>query len=254
MRRADRVARWTFPDFRYPPRVTEIERVLRALEAAGVRYLVVGGVAVVLHGHPRFTADLDLAVALEPANVRAAFAALATLGYHPRVPVSAEMLSDPEARRRLVVEKGMTVLSFASPDLPTTEVDVFADPPFAFDETYQRATRVDLGDVAVRVASIRDVIAMKRRVGRPKDLEDVAMRRATGASCSMGNDAPSQADPPPLDGWSAHEEAQRRAWQRTTARDRLAWLEDAKRFAAKAQHSLRSRCTGTRGGTTDSSR
>lgn len=155
--------------------MTEIERVLRALETAGVRYLVVGGVAVVLHGHPRFTADLDLAVALEPANVRAAFTALATLGYRPRVPVSAEMFADPEQRRRLVVEKGMTVLSFASPELPMTEVDVFADPPFVFAETYERAARVDLGDVAVRVASIRDVIVMKRRVGRPKDLEDVAV-------------------------------------------------------------------------------
>jgi hypothetical protein len=85
------------------------------------------------------------------------------------------MFADPEERRRLVAEKGMTVLSFASPELPMTEVDVFADPPFNFAETYERAARVDLGDVAVRVASIRDVIAMKRRVGRPKDLEDVAV-------------------------------------------------------------------------------
>ena len=41
--------------------------------------------------------------------------------------------------------------------------------------------------------------------------------------------------PPAVDGWAAHEEAQRRAWQRTTARERLAWLEDAKRFAARAR-------------------
>lgn len=155
--------------------MTEIERVLRALEAAGVRYLVVGGVAVVLHGHPRFTADLDLAIALEPANVHAAFAALAGLGYRPRVPVSAALFADTGERQRLVLEKSLTVLSFASPELPMTEVDVFADPPFAFDETWDRATVVDLGEVPVRVVSIRDVVAMKRRVGRPKDLEDVAM-------------------------------------------------------------------------------
>jgi predicted nucleotidyltransferase len=154
--------------------MTEIERVLRALEQSGVRSLVVGGVAVVLHGHPRFTADLDLAIALEPANVHAAFAALASLGYRPRVPVSAEAFAAPEERRRLIAEKSLTVLSFASPELPMTEVDVFADPPFAFEETWQRATVVALGDLRVRVASIRDVIAMKRRVGRAKDLEDVA--------------------------------------------------------------------------------
>lgn len=155
--------------------MTEIERVLRALEVAGVRYLVVGGVAVVLHGHPRFTADLDLAIALEPSNVHAAFAALATLGYRPRVPVSREMFADPEQRRRLVAEKGMTILSFVSPELKLTEVDVFAELPFAFEETYARAARVELSEVSVRVASIRDVIDMKRQAGRPKDLEDVAV-------------------------------------------------------------------------------
>lgn len=155
--------------------MTEIERVLRALEEAGVRYLVVGGVAVVLHGHPRFTADLDLAVALDAANVRRVFETLAGLGYRPRVPVSAAELADPVERCRLVSEKGMTVLSFASPELPMTEIDVFADLPFDFDETHARAARVELGDGVVHVASIRDVIAMKRRVGRSKDLEDAVV-------------------------------------------------------------------------------
>lgn len=154
--------------------MTEIERVLRALEGAGVRYLVVGGVAVVLHGHPRFTADLDLALALEPANISAGFTALGELGYRPRVPVSLEVFSDPDRRQRLVAEKGMTVLSFSSPELPMTEVDVFADPPFSFDEAYARARRFDLGGVSVPAASIQDLIAMKRRAGRAKDLEDVA--------------------------------------------------------------------------------
>ena len=46
-----------------------IERVLAALNAAEVRYLVVGGVAVVLHGYLRTTADLDLVVELETDNV-----------------------------------------------------------------------------------------------------------------------------------------------------------------------------------------
>lgn len=60
------------------------------------------------------------------------------------------------------------------PELPMTEVDVFVDLPFDFDETHARAALVELGEGRVHVASIRDVIAMKRRVARPKDLEDVA--------------------------------------------------------------------------------
>lgn len=155
--------------------MTEIERVLLALESARVRYLVVGGVAVVLHGHPRLTADLDLALALDTENVRAAFAALAGLGYRPRVPVTAESFADADERARLVHEKGMTVLSLFSPSLPLTEVDVFADPPLVFEEAYARSVVMDLGGTSVRVAAIADVIEMKRTAGRPKDLEDIAV-------------------------------------------------------------------------------
>jgi len=70
----------------------------------------------------------------------------------------------------------MVVLSFASPEVPLTEVDVFAAPPFAFEDVYRRAHRVELGergDVGAWVASLADVIDMKRRAGRAKDLEDV---------------------------------------------------------------------------------
>lgn len=164
--------------------MTEIERVLHALEAARVRYLVVGGVAVVLHGHPRLTADLDLALALDTENVRLAFAALGALGYRPRVPVTAEAFADADERARLVREKGMTVLSLFSPSLPLTEVDVFADPPLVFEDAYAHSVEMELGGTSVRVAAIADVIDMKRIAGRPKDLEDIAvlerLARGTG--------------------------------------------------------------------------
>lgn len=70
-----------------------LERVLGALERAGVRYLVVGGVAVVLHGYLRTTADLDLVVGLEPENVRRAVGAFRDLGFEPRVPVAVRVLA-----------------------------------------------------------------------------------------------------------------------------------------------------------------
>lgn len=77
---------------------SDLDLVFQALQAASVRYLVVGGVAVVLHGHPRFTADLDLVVALEPGNARAAVEALAGLGYRPRPPVDGRLFADSAAR------------------------------------------------------------------------------------------------------------------------------------------------------------
>ena len=157
---------------------SDFEVVFAALERAGVRYLVVGGVAVVLHGHPRFTADLDLVVDLDPANVLAAVGALGTLGYRPRAPVPAEALADAETRGRWIAEKGLTVFSFSSPNHPTTEIDVFVEEPFPFAEGWARASIADLGDVRVPVASRADLIAMKRRAGRPQDLEDVRVLEA----------------------------------------------------------------------------
>jgi hypothetical protein len=151
----------------------DLERIFAALQAARVRYLVVGGVALVLHGHPRFTADLDLVLALDPPNVLAAVRALSELGYRPRAAVDAERFADAETRRRWIEDKRMIVFTLWSPDLPATEVDLFAEEPFPFDEAYARAMRADLGEVQATVASIADLIALKRRSGRPKDLGDV---------------------------------------------------------------------------------
>ncbi len=153
---------------------SDFEVIFGALEAAKVRYLVVGGVAVVLHGSPRFTADLDLVLALDPDNVRAALAALADLGYRPRAPVAAEGLADPEVRRQWIEDKGLTVFALWSPSHPATEIDLFVEEPFPFEDAHRRAARAELGGLTIAVASIPDLIALKRRAGRPKDLEDIA--------------------------------------------------------------------------------
>jgi hypothetical protein len=164
----------------------DLDLVFLALQRAEVRYLVVGGVAVVLHGHPRFTADLDLVVALEPANVRAAVAALAALGYRPRAPVDASLLADTSARTAWIAEKDLTVLSLWSPAHPATEVDLFVREPFRFEEAATRALVVDLGGVRVPVAGLEDLIAMKRAAGRPKDLEDIRQLEAIAAEQRRG--------------------------------------------------------------------
>jgi hypothetical protein len=152
---------------------SDFDIVLAVLEERRVRYLVVGGVAVVLHGYARFTADLDLVLALDPPNVTAAMEALASLGYRPRAPVAAVDFADPDKRREWIREKGLTVLGLWSPKYPATEVDVFVEEPFAIDEALARATRVRLGEMTITVAGIPDLIELKRKAGRRKDLDDI---------------------------------------------------------------------------------
>ena len=128
----------------------DLERTLAALEHAHVEYLIVGGVAVVLHGHLRVTADLDLVVKLEPANVQRALVALEGLGFRPRAPVAA--------------------VGF--------EVDLFVREPFDFAATYARAVRVQLDACTATVIALADLIALKEAAGRPRDQEDVRALRA----------------------------------------------------------------------------
>lgn len=151
----------------------ELQIVLTRLVESGAQFLVVGGVAVVLHGHPRFTADLDLVINLDPQNLQKALAALDELQYSPRAPVSLRQFADAQQRESWVQDKGLTVFSLWSPDFAATELDLFVQEPFVFSAAWQRALHADLGFAKIPVASIDDLIDMKKQAGRDKDLLDI---------------------------------------------------------------------------------
>jgi hypothetical protein len=158
-------------------RLASFEALVAALEQAGVRYLVAGGVAVSVHGYWRYTKDVDLIIQLVPENVDRAFAALASLGYRPHVPIVAAQFADDAQRERWIAEKGMMVLQFWSDAHRETPVDVFVREPFPFDEEYRHAVIKPLGPIPVRVVSIRSLIAMKEAAGRPQDRIDIDQLR-----------------------------------------------------------------------------
>jgi len=155
-----------------------IESVLEALNAASVRYLVAGGLAVVAHGYVRFTADVDLILDLEEGNVRRALEALASLGYRPRPPVPLEQFAEASARRQWVAEKGLTVFSLYSPHHPMTEVDLFVEPPLDFESAYRSRLRVKMSaGPEVTFVGYNDLVALKKRAARPQDLVDLERLR-----------------------------------------------------------------------------
>ena len=149
------------------------EPIFEALNRRNVRYVVVGGVAVVLHGHARLTADLDLAVDLTPSATREAVAALTDVGLQPRLPVDAMDLADPAIRERWQREKGMTVFSMWDPGDPLRSVDLFVENPISFEELWSGADIVDLDGMPARIASIPDLIRLKRIADRPQDHADI---------------------------------------------------------------------------------
>ena len=148
--------------------------IVTALDAAAVRYLVAGGLAVNAHGYLRFTKDVDIVLELSAENIKRAFSALGSLGYCPIVPISAAQFADPVMRAHWIEAKNMQVLQFWSDSHMETPIDVFVAQPFDFEQEYERALVKPLTDtLLVRFVSLTMLIQMKQAAGRPQDLADV---------------------------------------------------------------------------------
>ena len=149
------------------------EPIFEALNNNDVRYVVVGGVATVLHGYPRLTADVDLIVDLDPVAALNAMRSLSAMGLRPRAPVSIEAFAESEIRQSWIRDKGMRVFSLWDPSTPLREVDIFVETPIPFADLWSRSEVVNLHSTWVRIASIPDLIYMKGLAGRPEDLQDI---------------------------------------------------------------------------------
>ena len=153
--------------------MTPYDDVFRAMAERGVTFVVVGGMAVVLHGHARLTIDLDLVVDLAAEPALAAIDVLSGLGLRCRLPVDARDFADPVVREEWVRDRHLQVLSLYDPADPLREVDLFATHPIPFDELLADSTVMSIGDVEIRVASVGHIIRMKQQAARPQDLADV---------------------------------------------------------------------------------
>jgi hypothetical protein len=159
----------------------EVRRITTALNEASVRYVAVGGLAVVAHGYVRATMDVDLVIDLDRDNLVNALGALEKIGFRPRLPVSKEQFADPETRERWIKEKGMVVFPLWNPDAPTLIIDIFVKSPFDFDAEYKKAVWMHLDDdLEIPFVARDSLIRMKQEAGRPKDMDDIEhLKRGT---------------------------------------------------------------------------
>lgn len=152
--------------------MTSFDRVFATLQATGVRYVVVGGVAVNLHGYQRFTKDIDLVIELAPEQAIKILEALSAIGYKPNLPVKLSDFADPVIREGWIRDKDMMVFQMYSDELRTT-IDIFVQYPLDFESLWNDGTKIDLPGTSLRIASINHLILMKRRAGRAQDLVDI---------------------------------------------------------------------------------
>lgn len=142
--------------------------MLRRLTAAGVDFVVIGGIALVLAGSARLTRDLDVIFAPDEANLEALGTVLVGLDARLRG-IDDDLPFVPDGRSLREVEL-LTLTTSAG----WLDVHRAVDGAPAYDVLRGRAERVRIGDFAVLVAAPNDMIAMKRAAGRPQDVADIA--------------------------------------------------------------------------------
>lgn len=145
------------------PASPDFKPVFQALSESGIRYVLIGGLAMIVHGSAYITQDIDICYARDNENltrIEALFKA-----HHVRlrgVPDDLPFLFDVRTL------KNVLNLTLAT-DLG--DVDILGDPPGveSFEKLWERSSEIEIYGIPVRVASIEDLIAMKRAANRPKD-------------------------------------------------------------------------------------
>lgn len=135
----------------------DFKDLLKLLRSKNVRYLLIGGYAVIAHGHPRFTSDLDIAIAADQDNVDRVLEMLKEFGF----PLPARNpFSDPKSIVRLGVEPvKVEILNYLE--------------GVNFEDAYARRQTSPTEDIEIDLISLEDLLVNKSVVGRDKDLLDV---------------------------------------------------------------------------------
>lgn len=149
--------------------MVDYPRLLGALNRHEVRYVVVGGVAATAHGSPSFTVDLDICYDRTQPNARALARALEEL--------RAVLHDGGQVLQRSIDHRTLARGDFFTFFTEAGALDCLGAPDgtTGYDDLARKAIEVDFDGIRVLIASLDDLIRMKRAAGRPKDLVEVAI-------------------------------------------------------------------------------
>jgi len=144
-----------------------INRVCHSLEQNGVRYAIVGGYAVALHGAVRGTMDVDIVINWDLSSLRRTEKALQVIDLVSRLPVNAEDIF--QFRDEYVRNRNLVAWNFHNPADLSQQVDII----ITYDLKGNSRSRKYSDAGIIQVLGMEELIGMKRESGRPQDLEDV---------------------------------------------------------------------------------
>ena len=143
--------------------IARSKALFTSLEKHSVKYVVIGGIAAILHGVPRMTGDIDLFIEATIANAERMLAVLSELGYETARLVKPEGLI---LVKLLMFENGI-------------KIDIMLQiPGLDFATAWANKLTRQAGEQSFYILAKEDLIAAKRAAGRQRDLEDVAVLEA----------------------------------------------------------------------------
>lgn len=197
--------------------------LFQALGRHRVRHVLVGGLAINLHGVERATMDVDLALAITADNLSRAVDAFEELGLVPVAPVAANEARDPASFVRWRDEKRMVAFGWRPTRAPGPVVDCLTALPVAFDDLWSRASVKRLGAIDVRVADRRP--DRDEAGGRTRD-RPLGHRGARASTIARGGGTVTRR----VDFSYTISDERLRAYARVPLLDRLRWLDELCRF------------------------
>jgi hypothetical protein len=147
--------------------------LLVKLQNAGVDFVLVGGLAVQLHGYMRMTYDIDLVLAMNDENLAKFIDVAKSQGLAPVIPVPIDSLKNAALIDQWHREKGMLAFALREPSVAGSVIDVLVRPDVSFERLAADATEAQFMGKSIRIASIDHLLEMKRIANRPKDQLDI---------------------------------------------------------------------------------
>ena len=145
----------------------KLSKLVKALKKEKINYMIVGGYAVNFHGYSRNTVDIDLIIKFTLANLKKIEKLLQQMGMVSRLPIDA--VSVYKFRDEYIKNRNLIAWNFYNENDPTDQIDILIN----HDVSDFKSEKFRVGQLEFKVISKEDLIRMKKKAGRDKDLLDI---------------------------------------------------------------------------------